>query len=283
MFSELAQINSRPAPFSASTAELLWADPHVSEQMLRFHLDGSVNVSSRTTDVIGRSVDWLTGTVGIAEGTRVLDLGCGPGSYGNRLSAVGAAVTGIDFSDRSIRHAQETAQPGPTRATYIQGNYLDVPIPGTFDVALMIMCDFCAISPEQRSRLLGRLRTLLEPGGRFVFDVYGLPALAARQEVATYSASLLGGFWSPQPHFEFLNTFVYQAERVTLDKCELVEAHRSRTVYNWLQHFDAHTLEDELERNDFELTTLVGDLTGAPFDADAAEFAVVATVRSPRQ
>jgi SAM-dependent methyltransferase len=162
MFKELEALVARPAPFSTTTTALLWADPHTSEHMLRNHLDGTVNFSSRTTDVIDRSIDWLTATIGVGAGTRVLDLGCGPGLYGNRLAAIGADVTGVDFSARSIRYAQDTAPPGPRRATYIQGNYLDIPIPGTFDIALMIFCDFCALSPEQRGRLLQRLRTLLK-------------------------------------------------------------------------------------------------------------------------
>lgn len=50
---------------------------------------------------------------------------------------------------------------------YVLGNYLDVDIAGTFDMALMVMCDYSALSPEQRRRLLGRLTSLLGPGGRF--------------------------------------------------------------------------------------------------------------------
>lgn len=277
MFDELQTFRTRPAPFAVWTADLLWTDPHVSARMLEFHLDGTVDLSSRTTAFIDRSVGWLTGTIGIGAGTRVLDLGCGPGLYSNRLAAAGADVTGVDFSARSLDHARETAPSGPGGVRYLHGNYLDTAIPGRYDVALMIMCDFCALGPGQRGHLLERLSTLLAPGGRFVFDVYGLPALAAREERASFAANPAGGFWSSHPYFEFLHTFVYGSERVTLDRYDIVEADRRRTIYNWLQHYDVPGLEAELRRHGFDLTTLTADLAGAPFDPDGHEFAAVAT------
>lgn len=280
MFNELEALTARPVPFCVTTTELLWADPHVSEHMLRHHLDGTVNISSRTTDFINRSIDWLTDTIGVGVGTRVLDLGCGPGLYSNRLAAVGADVTGVDFSARSINYARATAPSGSGRVNYIQGNYLDIAIPGTFDIAFMIMCDFCALSPEQRGRLLGRLRTLLGSGGRFVFDIYGLPALAAHKEKQSFTVNPDGGFWSPDRYFEFMHSFAYESEQVTLDKYDVFAANSSRTVYNWLQYYDVRTLETELRSHEFELTALMADLAGTPFDPDGTEFAVVSTPRA---
>jgi len=280
MFAELEAIVARPAPFCTTTLALLWDDPHTSEHMLRYHLDSTVGLSSRTAEVVDRCVDWLSGTLGVGAGVRVLDLGCGPGLYGNRLAAIGAEVTGVDLSARSLRDAQDHAPNGRRRPAYICGDYLDVAIPGTFDVALMIFCDFCALSPGQRGVLLGRLRALLDDGGRFVFDVHALPGLSARPERSSFAPHPAGGFWSPNPYFEFVNSFVYRAERLTLDRYDIIEADRRRTVYNWLQHFDVPALERELHEHGFDLTALLGDLTGAPFDPRGAEFAVVATRRS---
>jgi len=281
VFTELERLSARPEPFAAITTDLLWADPHTSGHMLAHHLDGTVDISSRTTDTIERSVAWLTGTlgVGVGAGTRVLDLGCGPGLYSNRLAALGAEVTGVDFSERSVRYARDTAPAGRGSATYLLGNYLEVELPGRYDVALMVMCDFCALGPEQRGRLLRRVAGVLDAGGRFLFDVYGLSALATHQEKRSFTPNPSGGFWSPRSYFEFVSTFVYEREKVSLDKYVIVEEDRTRTVYNWLQHYDPAVLRGELDRNGYDLTELLGDLTGAPFDPDGHEFAVITTPR----
>jgi hypothetical protein len=52
MFQELEGINSRPAPFEFYTASDLWTDEHTSEQMLSFHLNEEIDVSSRNAEFI---------------------------------------------------------------------------------------------------------------------------------------------------------------------------------------------------------------------------------------
>lgn len=55
MFEELEKINARPEPFKFYTATDLWTDEHTSEQMLAFHLNEEIDVSSRNADFINRS------------------------------------------------------------------------------------------------------------------------------------------------------------------------------------------------------------------------------------
>ena len=104
VFSFLREQNRRPPPFSAYTAEELWTDPHIAEQMLSFHLDPDRDLASRNHDFIQESIRWLNERFDLATGKRVLDLGCGPGLYANGLAALGVSVTGVDFSANSIRH-----------------------------------------------------------------------------------------------------------------------------------------------------------------------------------
>jgi len=276
VFDELQRINARPALFCVSTADVLWGDRHISERMLAFHLDGDVDTASRTTDFIERSLRWLKTDLGVDAVSRVLDLGCGPGLYSNPLAAAGAHVTGVDLSGRSIRYARDQAERASLDTTYVLGNYLDVPISGTFDVVLMIMCDYCALTATQRRVILDRLCALLARDGRFVFDVYSFAALAEHEETVTYAPDLMDGFWSKEPYFGFHNTFVYGAEHATLDKYEVVERDRTRTIYNWLQYYNAETLTAELAESGFAVERFVGDLTGSAFDPDAAEFGVIA-------
>ncbi|MBR9999180.1 MAG: class I SAM-dependent methyltransferase, partial [Cyclobacteriaceae bacterium] len=154
MFRELEHINCLPAPFECYTAHKLWTHEHTSEQMLRYHLDQEIDLSSRKGAFIDASVEWVSSCFGINSQSRIADFGCGPGLYTTRLAKYGGQVTGIDFSKRSIEYAREAARKEGLDIRYLDENYLSGEIHETFDLIIMIMCDFCALSPSQRSTML---------------------------------------------------------------------------------------------------------------------------------
>ncbi len=276
VFDELEAINARPNPFESYTARELWTNPHTSARMLEFHLDESVDMSSRRPGFIDRSVEWITGHFDVGAETRVVDFGCGPGLYTRRLAERDATVTGVDFSIRSIEYAREVAARKGLSIHYLDQDYLDFETTESFDLVLMIMCDFCALSPAQRNSMLRKFLGMLGPGGAVLLDVYSRAAFEQREEAATYGIDLMDGFWSPDRYYGFLNTFKYEEEAVVLDKYTLVEASGSRTVYNWLQYFSADELEREFVDAGFAIEALFADVCGTPYDAEGHEFAVVA-------
>ncbi len=280
MYSHLQDINKRPACFGSYTAAELWTDQHTSSRMLEFHLNGEIDVSSRKTDFIDRSVAWMTSRFDLGEGKTVADFGCGPGLYTTRLAASGASVTGIDFSRRSIEYAKELSLRRGLSIDYVNANYLDFESDRRFDLITIIMCDYCALSPAQRQTMLDKFRRCLLPGGALLLDVYSLNALAARQEGASYAFRLQDGFWSAGPYFGFQNTFKYQRERVVLDKYTIIEPTRTRVIFNWLQYFDREALKSEVEGQGLHVEEFLGSVAGDEFNPASAEFA--ALIRKPR-
>ena len=164
MYSQLQEINRRPTPFEHYTAAELWTDEHTSSKMLNHHLNGSNDVSSRNTEFIEKSVAWIVRRFGLAENKSVVDFGCGPGLYAERLAASGADITGVDFSERSLRYARERAQSAGMAIDYVCANYLGFESDKRFDLITLIMCDFFALSPDQRRALLDKFRGHLNPG-----------------------------------------------------------------------------------------------------------------------
>jgi len=244
--------------------------------MLAFHLDENVDVASRQLGFIDRSVEWITAHFSIGAETRIVDFGCGPGLYAERFAQRNATVTGVDFSKRSIEYAQEVAASKGLNIHYVNQDYLAFETTDSFDLILMIMCDFCALSANQRKAMLGKFLGMLKPGGAVLLDVYSTTAFDQREETAKYEVNLLDGFWSPDKYYGFLNTFKYEEERVVLDKYTLVEQSGTRTVYNWLQYFSADGLEREFVDAGLAIEAFFGDVAGSPFDTDGTEFAVVA-------
>ena len=276
MFEELGKINERPEPFEFYTASDLWTDEHTSAQMLSFHLNEAIDISSRNAQFINRSVEWIASRFNIDKDTKIADFGCGPGLYATSLSKRQANVTGIDFSRRSVEYAKKVAARKQLNIHYVNQNYLEFETDDRFHLILMIMCDFCALSSAQRRKILDKFHAFLEPNGSVLLDVYSLNAFEQREETAIYEANLLNGFWSSNKYYGFLNTFKYEEEKVALDKYTLFEADRTRTVYNWLQYFSPEALESEFVESGFSIDGLFSDVAGTPYDPKSSEFTVIA-------
>jgi 2-polyprenyl-3-methyl-5-hydroxy-6-metoxy-1,4-benzoquinol methylase len=276
LFQALEKIHSRPLPFQFDTAEELWTDPHTSKKMLALHLDEKGDVSSRNRLFIDRSVRWIVAHFHINASTDIADFGCGPGLYTTRLAETGAQVTGIDFSERSIHYANNVASKKGLKITYVKQNYLEFETDKRFDLILMIMCDFCALSPEKRDGMVCKFHKILKPGGSVLLDVYSLNSFNQRKEDTALEHNLLDGFWSPGSYYGFLNTFKYDTEKVILDKYTIIEEARTRTVYNWMQYFSQDSLRQEFEDKGFDIEGFYSDVAGTAFNPDSLEMAMVA-------
>jgi len=276
MFNELKEINSRPAPFQFYTADELWTNEHTAKQMLECHLNGSIDVSSRNTNFIRQSTEWIIKHFNVNKGIEIADFGCGPGLYTTKLAEQGAIVTGIDFSKNSLEYGKQVAASKGLKINYVNINYLDYESAESFDLIIMIMCDFCALSPEQRKTLLAKFYSLLKPNGAVLLDVYSLNSFNQIEETSTYELNQLNGFWSSDDYYCFVNTFKYEHEKVILDKYTIFGKSDKRVVYNWLQYYNKETLIKEFEENGLIADEIYSDVGGTVFNSESAEIAVVA-------
>ena len=276
MFKELKEINSRPAPFQFYTADELWTNEHTSKQMLKYHLNDSIDASSRNKSFIECSVEWIVSHFEVDKNTEIADFGCGPGLYTTMLADRGAIVTGIDFSENSLKYAKQAADQKGLKINYVLTNYLDFETTNSFDLITMIMCDFCALSPGQRKIMLSNFHSLLKPGGSVLLDVYSLNSFNQREESAACELNQLNGFWSPEDYYCFVNTFKYDKEKVILDKYTIIEESRKRVVYNWLQFYSKVMISNEFEENGFKVEELYSDVAGKAFTSESTEIAIVA-------
>ncbi|WP_028865034.1 class I SAM-dependent methyltransferase [Psychromonas aquimarina] len=277
MYKELKNLNQKPEVFQSYTADSLWTDPHRAEQMLSYHLNSDIEAASRNTEFIDKSVSWMIKHFELSCESKVGDFGCGPGLYSSRFAKENINITGIDFSKNSTDYAQRYAQDNNLTVEYINQNYLEYSEVEKYDLTIMIMCDFCALSPAQRKQMLTVLYNSLKKGGKLIIDVYSLAAFAARKESALYERDQLFGFWSKKDYFAFVNIFKYENEKVVLDKYTIFEENdESYTVYNWLQYFSPRSLAVEFEQAGFSVLEYFADVAGSNFSESNAEFAIVA-------
>lgn len=102
----------------------------------------------------------------VLTGRRALDVGCGAGLVAEPLARMGAAVTGIDAAVENIAAAQ--AHAGALPITYRAVAAEDLAHEGaTFD---LITCLEVIEHVADRPAFFAALRTMLAPGGLFVFS-----------------------------------------------------------------------------------------------------------------
>jgi SAM-dependent methyltransferase len=261
---QLIELQEKPAPFTPGET-LFWDDPHISAQMLKFHLDPDTDAASRKPETIDRSVKWLIETLGLKAGASLLDLGCGPGLYASRFARAGLQVTGVDYSHRSIEYATKYANENDLNITYRYQSYLKLSDEDQYDAALLIYGDFCPLHPEQRATLLHNVHRALKPDGKFVLDV---STCECRKKYGIKNGwrALESGFCKPDPHLLLEEGFDYPELSIWLDQFITIEADGKVSVYrNWFQDYTPETITAELSQGDFSVKSLWSDLTGTPY------------------
>jgi SAM-dependent methyltransferase len=268
------QLQQKPEPFTPGEP-LFWDDPHISAQMLKWHLNPDNDVASRRPETIQRIVDWLVATLGLQAGDSVLDIGCGPGLYAARLAEKGLWVTGVDYSRRSIDYAAQYASEHHLDICYRYQNYLTLEDESQYEAILLIYGDYCPLSPEQRKKLLDNVHRALKPGGYFVFDVT-TPIHRKKYGNKNSWYALETGFWKPGPHLVLEEGFDYPEQSIFLDQSIVIEESGKISVYrNWFQDFTRATIIAELEAGGFAVQGVWNDLIGTPFTEDTEWIGVI--------
>ena len=275
-FETLAHYAQKP-DLDAQGEALFWNDPYISQQMLKAHLDPNTDAASRKPETIERSVAWMVDQLKLKDGSRFLDLGCGPGLYTIRLARRGFDVTGIDFSPGSLEYARLQAQQEKLSINYILQNYLTLDYDQVFDAACLIYFDLGVFSKTNREQLLPRIARALKPGGCFVFDVVTEYSRSEAQMGVSWEVCPSGGFWRPGAHMVLSQVFHYPADMAYLDRYLVIDDSGGLTIYNvWEHYFTVEMLQAELKKAGFSDVALWSDLTGTPYSERAGSIGAIA-------
>ena len=263
MNNKIIEALKKPAVYTPS-GTAFWDDDYISGQMLKAHLAPDFEGASRKLSFIEKSAVWLSGLVPPSDYPQLLDIGCGPGIYAERFARAGYQVTGVDFSRRSIDYARQSARSQGLDISYLYQNYLEMELQQSFDFAVMIYCDYGALSADGRKNIMDRVYRQLKPGGCFVLDVFSMAAYRHFRERQTWELCQSGGFWRPGEYAAFQGYYKYP-ENVTLDLTVVVSGKERTPYYLWNTYFTVESLAGEAENAGFKVHGVFGDIAGAPF------------------
>ena len=120
-----------------------------------------------------QEVEFLVDALALCPGTRVLDVGCGPGRHSLALARRGMEVVGVDHSPDFVRLARAAAEAEGLSAEFLELDVRDLAFDGRFG-AVICLCQggFGLLGGHDEPEVFRRIAGALAPGGRLALSAF---------------------------------------------------------------------------------------------------------------
>ncbi|MDL2272535.1 methyltransferase domain-containing protein [Desulfovibrio sp. OttesenSCG-928-I05] len=224
-------------------SKIPWNEPAFSARMLENHLSQEHDWASRTQSAIDAQVAFIHAQ--LPTGARVLDLGCGPGLYTSRLSALGHQCTGVDFSPASIDYARNL--PGADSITYILGDITRFQAAEGFDAVLLLFGEINAFSRLDAAAILESAFKALHSGGTLFIETHSFDAIRDIGFLPSTWQAMETGLFSEKPHLCLEEHFWNEALASAMTRYYILDAETGNvTEYSALMQAYSEAQYNEL-------------------------------------
>jgi SAM-dependent methyltransferase len=277
-------INRKPVPDPWSEGDNIpWNEPDFSQRMLKEHLSQEHNAASRTFERIDQHVAWIHEHVLDEKLSRILDLGCGPGLYAQRLAKLGHHCMGIDYSPASIAHARSTATQENLDCTFLEADLREADFGTGYDAVMQIFGELNVFKPAHAEIILRKAYTALVPGGKLALEPHTFEAVEAWGKREPSWSSSSGGLFFETPHIVMQECSWDEAAQAATNRYYIVDA-LNADVIRYAQSIQAYNQQDYtalLEKCGYTNVKFYPSLTGKP-DPEQPELLVILAQRSTR-
>jgi SAM-dependent methyltransferase len=219
-------IDRRPPQPWSDGGKIPWDEPSFSARMLQEHLNQQHDAASRRFAVIDRHVAWINTHVLQGQPSRILDLGCGPGLYLNRLARLGHSGTGIDFSPASIAHARAEAADLPVvyRQEDLRRAVFAAAGDAGYDLVMLLYGEINTFRDSDARSIFAKANAALRSGGRLLLEPSTFAAIQALAAPGPSWYAAVHGLWSDRPYL-CLQDNAWDAEgRAAVERYTLIDA-----------------------------------------------------------
>ena len=225
-------------------AKIPWDEPGFSQRMLENHLAQEHDWASRRNELISRQAAWLAKQ--LQNPSYILDLGCGPGFYTQKLAALGHHCVGVDFSPASIEYARKKATDAGLALEYALCDIRTYTTEQKFDCIIMTFGEFNVFTRQDATAILKNCAAMLHDRGLFVLEAHTFEAV---RDVGIAPATWqrhASGLFSEKPHLCLQENSWSVEGSSTLSRYFIVDA-ATATVQQYASFMQAYTLEDYQE------------------------------------
>ncbi len=276
MLDKILKYTEKPVAFEPGEPKF-WDDPHISKSMLEAHLDQNNDAASRKIETIDKTVENLINSGVLRPGMKLLDLGCGPGLYAERLTKAGINVVGIDISTRSIGYAKAESEKKKLTIEYCCMNFFDMDFNNEFDAVIQVYGELNTFSDARLSKLFDSVKKALKPDGVFIFDVTTRTHRLKNNRSNNWYVSE-GGFWRPEKHLVLEMGFDYPELDIWLDQYITIDEENYKVYRNWFHDYSLESIKKVLDREGFVPVKVWNDLTGSEYSSNGEWIAIAAKV-----
>lgn len=206
MLNTLFKRKSPPEPWSEGD-NIPWNNPEFSQRMLREHLSQDHDAASRKTEKIKLHVDWIHREVLSESPSRILDLGCGPGFYMQRLARLNHTCFGVDYSPASINYAEEQAKQENLDIHYVHEDVRIAEFTNDIDLLMMIYGEFNVFKKQDIMEILKNAYRSIKPEGKILLEPHNFEAIQAIGQTLPSWYLLKSGLFSENPHLYLVENF----------------------------------------------------------------------------
>lgn len=270
LLEQVVEFSGKPALFAKGTGNI-WTEPHLSDQMLSCHVDLTNDLASRREETIERTVSFLNKR--LENESSILDLGCGPGLYAERLFKSGHKVTGVDFSENSIEYARDSAKSKGMEIDYVCSDFLKLEYKDCYDMAMQVYGELNTFSNEDRDKLLKIVKEALKPGGLFIFDVT-TPGHKENGIKKDWQAGA-EGFWRAENHIVLQDRFDYE-DNIWAEQYIVIDEQDIKVYRNWFHDYTKESIVKVVKAAGFSEVQVLGGLYTEEEENEADWLTVIA-------
>jgi SAM-dependent methyltransferase len=212
-------------------------------------------------------------------GARVLDLGCGPGLYTQRLAEQGYDCFGIDLGPASLEYAVSHAGAIAGHCRYVCGDLREVDFGSGYDLVMFLFGDFNPFPREDAVEILRRCNAALAPDGVLLLEVHSFDATRDRGLSPPRWNAFETGLFSDAPHLRLDQQFWLEDSAHAVGRHWVVDAATGYTTkYGWtMRAYTDAEYETLLDEAGLQLVARYENLTGTN---EPSEFPVLLASRA---